>query len=590
MCRISGVVTKQRDKSIIHSIQCMTTSMEHGGPDDEGFYIDEELGIGLGHRRLSILDLSSAGHQPMWNQAKTIAIVFNGEIYNFKELKQQLRTLGRVFNSNTDTEVILEGYQVWGVKVFEKLNGMFAIGILDKNKNQLLLARDHIGIKPLYVHAGEDRFLFASEVRAFRAFDKDFPENSLWRGLFLLFGHLPEPYTTLEGVVALEPATVLTLDLHSFEVRHTKFYQPAFSSCISSAGESEVLVRDALESSVRSHLISDAPIGLFLSGGIDSSLLTLIAARSQSENLRTLSLQFDEVKYTESEYQRAIVAKTGAKHSYYKVGLSEFDRCYSDVLAAMDQPTVDGVNTYFISKYAKYEGLKAVLSGIGGDEVFGGYPSFERYPMWRKLRMVPSSLSKLASSNDYVSRAKLSFLHLPNLLSLYLMNRGIFTMQQASLLAEVDEMRLLDACFGVYGVGGEQHNNLLDNAEMEMTLYLKDQLLKDADSLGMWHGVEIRVPFLDRPLLEKTNAIDPGIRFFKSSKRLLKNSFKSELPPEIFNRRKQGFTLPFEHWFKQSQNTRPSNNNERMMFDMFKQGKVHWSKYWALKIIKEKCI
>jgi len=348
MCRIAGIVDST-STTLKEDILKMRDAMHRGGPDDSGLYFHNTLAFG--HRRLSIIDLSSAGHQPMISEDKNLVLCYNGEIYNFKQIRSDLENTGALFNTNTDSEVVLKAFEKWGNACFKKFNGMFALAIYNKAKNEITLARDHAGIKPLYYFFEEGKLYFASEVKALKALNR-FQENPDWRVYFLAFGHLPEPITTLKGVQPLLKGTILNINTISGEVKTERFSTFQFTSGIKNKEVALQKVKQILTSSVERQLISDAPIGLFLSGGIDSSLLTLLAQPLLKESLQTLSIVFDEEAYSERKFQEIIIQKTGANHSTFTVSEEHFYEALPDVLLAMDQPTTDGINSYFICKYA----------------------------------------------------------------------------------------------------------------------------------------------------------------------------------------------------------------------------------------------
>lgn len=585
MCRIAGIVTKEGGDDVEALIGSMTDAMRRGGPDDSGSYIDTAAGLALGHRRLSILDLTSAGHQPMWTSDGSIAIVFNGEIYNFLELKEALITLGASFHTQTDTEVILQAFKHWGNDCFHRFNGMFALAIYDKAAGEIILARDASGIKPLYYSINEKRLVFASEMRAFNSLPFHWEADECWRGLFLMFGHLPEPYTTLKHVRTLEKGCLLRIRIATLEHSITRYHSPAQRPAITDEDEALSAIQQSLTAAVKRHLISDAPIGLFLSGGIDSSILTIIAARFLPNRLHTLSINFDEQAFSEAVYQQLVIEVTGAQHHSFSVRQPDFEQHFPDILAAIDQPSIDAINTYFVCKYAKEGGFKAVLSGLGGDELFGGYPSFARYNKFRQLRKLRGVLPAIAPLGNRVL-SKLSFIHLPHLLSLYLLNRGLFPLAQAAALSGVQPQQLLEACNGITAVQQPPQHNIYDNVRIEQEMYMQNQLLKDADYMSMWHGVEVRVPFLDKDFLTTVNAIDPALRFRNHiQKELLVRAFFPVLPTAVWNRQKQGFTFPFEQWLKASEYFSPANDTEKKIYSFYKDGKLHWSRYWAVKLM-----
>lgn len=580
MCRIAGIYDP-RVKNLQEQVIDMRDAMQRGGPDDEGVFVHQQLPLAFGHRRLSLIDLSEAGHQPMMDEGLTI--VFNGEIYNYKELRSTLQHYGHRFRTESDTEVILKAYRQWGVDAFAYFNGMFALSILDEQREELVLARDHAGIKPLYYFLDRECLYFASEIRAFQQTEKKFAENKHWQTAFLSFGHLPEPITTLESVVPLEKGTALILELPSLKAKKKVFFNWKFTGKLKNEDEALQLMRETLEEAVERHLVSDAPIGLFLSGGIDSSLLTLIASRTQKENLHTLSIVFHEKQYSEERFQQLIIDKTKAKHQSFLVTKDIFNVQLEDAMEAMDQPTLDGINTYFISMYAKAYGLKAVLSGLGADELFGGYPSFQQQRRMDLVKKMPDGLlRKMQGFPDHRIR-KLSYAGMQNAAAEYLSYRGIFTpVSVASLLGCTEkEIELeLKALSVHYPINGLTNGNRI--SWMETNFYMQNQLLKDSDFMSMWHGLEIRVPFLDKEVMLMAGVIDAALKFKKDPpKYMLVKAFEQELPVEIWKRKKQGFTFPFEGWLKDNEFIMPSTNDEKKLYRDFQNRRLSWGRYWC---------
>jgi asparagine synthase (glutamine-hydrolysing) len=583
MCRIAGIFNRRADH-LEGDILRMRDSMHRGGPDDAGLFLHPELSLALGHRRLSFLDLSPAGHQPMVTPDGSLQVIFNGEIYNFREIRDELQQRGYRFYTQSDTEVILQSYKEWGTGCFERFNGMFALALWDNDKQELVLARDHAGIKPLYYYLDNEVLFFASEIRAFKALNSKWEVNNIWKPLFLLFGHLPEPFTTLKGVISLPKGEWMVIQLPSLTVKRGKHFTDDFTPRINDMETALEAARDILPKAVKRHLISDAPVGLFLSGGIDSSLLTLLAAPVLRDQLKTLSIQFAEAEYSEEAYQKIVIDITGAHHQAFPVNQSDFESTLPSILEAMDQPSIDAINTYFISMYARQCGLKAVLSGVGGDELFVGYPSFNRFRQWKYLNYLPASLSKHFGRFSNPKLAKLSFERFHPMLSLYLMNRGLYTVEKASDITGFTVKEVEDALQEINIPVNIDYNSPNANTAME-NLYMKNQLLKDTDYMAMWHGVEIRVPFLDRELVTVINSVSPSVKFRSDiPKSLLIEAFSTVLPAEIWCRKKQGFTFPFSYWLKKSENLRPSGKTQEAAFAGFSSGKMHWSRYWAIKV------
>lgn len=582
MCRIAGIFNP-KEQHLERRIVAMRDAMQHGGPDDQGLFIHPHLPLALGHRRLSLIDLSSNGHQPMHFKDAGLTIVFNGEIYNYREIKSTLQHYGLTFQTESDTEVILKAYSYWGVEAFEFFNGMFALAIWDERKQQLVLARDHAGIKPLYYHLEGTTLFFASEVRAFHYCGKKFEENDQWKTAFLTFGHLPEPVTTLNKVKPLPKGSALIIDLPSLNTKKYYFFKWKFKNELKIEEEALQLLRETLEQSVERHMISDAPIGLFLSGGIDSSLLTLIASKTQQQNLHTLSIVFNEKEFSEDKYQQLIIKRTNAKHRSFLVTKDIFNAHLDDAIAAMDQPSIDGINTYFISKYAKDYGLKAVLSGLGADELFGGYPSFQQQ---KKLKFVQKFPDKVLRGLQHLPdhrMKKLSYAGLQHSAAEYLTYRGIYTSNATARLLHLREAEVehtLEQIGKHYSLNGLEDGNRV--SWIETNFYMQNQLLKDSDYMSMWHGIEIRVPFLDKEVMMMASSIDPSIKFNQTlPKYLLVKAFENELPVEIWKRKKQGFTFPFEQWLKENEFSKPSTNEEEKLYNKFSQKRLSWGRYWC---------
>jgi len=582
MCRIAGIFNPA-SSDLTNDIITMTDCMKHGGPDDKGIYIDDELPLALGHRRLSFLDLSKAGHQPMSDLENRLQIVFNGEIYNFSELKNELKSHGHIFRTTSDTEVILKSYLQWGKDCFRRFNGMFALALYDKRSSILLLARDHAGIKPLYYSITGNCLYFASEVRAFTEFNPHWAENKNWRIHFLTFGNLPEPVTTLQNVVPLQKGKLLIISLPDLSATEEVFARFTFQSTINTLPEAVTQIREKLTAAVDRHLISDAPIGLFLSGGIDSSLLTLLAYKTLKNNLHTISIVFDEKEFSEAKFQKIIIDKMAAKHSSFTVNKDEFYQSVPDILRAMDQPSIDGVNSYFICKYAKKIGLKAVLSGIGADELFGGYHFFTMAGKIKLLEKLPSFVLASAERSRDFRIKKVAFLRHKNILGEYLLRRAVYTPYQVAAILDctaeevnrtishinVSDAALIQDARDVIS-SGEQH------------LYMQNQLLKDTDFMSMWHGLEVRVPFLDKQLMETVHSIAPSVKYDPVVKKhLLIKAFADILPEEIYQRKKKGFAFPLEKWISAVQTTNRRDKAFVKKLRQVKSGQIRWGHYWA---------
>ena len=376
MCGIIGVQTKRNltntdSYEFVKKFKNKVESLSHRGPDGSGINLQDHTI--LGHTRLSIIDLSNDGAQPMTYEKGDYVITFNGEIYNYREIKKDLIGLGYNFSTETDTEVILKGFIEYREKIFNKLNGIFALAIYDNKSKKLLLARDRFGVKPLYFRINDDSFSFASEVRSLRDQSDEISENS--KIIFLLFGSIIEPnsiYKDIKSFPAGHYGYVENCRLNTFKFYSSEFspkYNDSYIKCTKN-------IKKLFSKAIEKQLMSDAPIGVFLSGGIDSSLITGIASKYK-KNLKTISLEFRDQKYNEGTYQKIIASKFKTDHQSSVIKNDDFDLMVEGFIQSMDQPTIDGMNTYIVSNFAKRCGLKAVLSGLGADELFFGYPLYK---------------------------------------------------------------------------------------------------------------------------------------------------------------------------------------------------------------------
>lgn len=583
MCRIATIISKK--KGILQKeITAMADAMHRGGPDDSGYIVNEDIGYALGHRRLSIIDLSQAGHQPMANE--NIEIVFNGEIYNYKELKEELTLKGCSFFSNSDTEVLIKGYKTWGVEMLPRLRGMFAFVLIDKSNKTLLAARDHAGIKPLYMGQKDDDIYFSSEVRGLKA-ATDWTENPKWKMWFLTYGFLPEPVTTLQGVTTVPRGHYLNINLETKEHKAVAYHQYEYKGNIVDYNTAVSTTKHLVRQSVQRHLVADVPVGVFLSGGIDSSILAIIAQQQQKSPIETISIYFDDEKYSEKEYQELIIKKTGVKHHLYKITKEEFLNSWIDIYHSLDQPSVDAINTHFICKYAKQLGLKVVLSGLGADEIFGGYPSFNRvnkFGNYNRLAILNRLLLKSLSGG--YPRKKIDFLDKQIQASEYLLYRGLFTPSDTAKILQVPESEvwkeLSNARYQESMLGLATQDRA---AYYETSTYMQSQLLKDSDMQSMWHSLELRVPFLDKDLMDYVNNLHPSVKYHLSKtkpKSLLVDAFIDELPQQIWNRPKQGFTFPFENWFKTMNVFKNTEVVPAWAFDKFNKHQLNFARLWAI--------
>ncbi|MEP6614590.1 MAG: asparagine synthase (glutamine-hydrolyzing) [Mucilaginibacter sp.] len=588
MCRIAGIISKQFSTAeISDKVRVMCNALRHGGPDDEGIFLGEDVNMGFGHRRLSIIDLSQNGHQPMTDIQRRAWITFNGEIYNYLELKEELLKLGAQFHSDSDTEVILTAYLHWGTAAFAMLRGMFAFALYDITKSLTYLVRDSTGIKPLYYQAAKGQLIFASEIKAIKAANPAIEPDQTWPVRFLALGHVPEPYTTLKDVFSLKKGHYLTWKHHENNHTINSFTENLpVTKYITNIDTAHRQIHDCLKKAIKRQLISDAPLGVFLSGGIDSSLLSLLA-NEENEHLKTISIYFNEKNYDERVYQNAVLGKLkGAKFAHL-VQQADFELNFPHIISDMDMPTTDGINTWFISRYAHEDGLKAVLSGVGADELFGGYPSFNRIRYLRHLRNIPAALLGATNYMGTDRYRKISFLKHHHPLADYLLLRGLFVPDDIAEILDADVKQVNEVLFGENLIPDLGPYDKEHAAWFETNIYMQNQLLRDTDVLSMSHGLEVRVPFLDEDFQRLVNNISPEIRFNQHQpKKLLIDSFNGLLPESIWNRPKMGFTFPLQEWM--SKHAEISNTNlyrgklAQSVVKKFKKGQLHWSKIFAL--------
>lgn len=519
-------------------------------------------------------------------------ITFNGEIYNYAALKTELLTLGARFHSATDTEVIIQAYLHWGESAFGKLRGIFAFALYDVVNKLTYLVRDSSGIKPLYYYPANGQLSFASEISALSYAGIATETDPVWQVRFLAYGHIPEPYTTLKNVRSLPKGHFLRWDSHRNVYKIAKYDLPAPTGQITDANEACEMIRQSLRKAVNNQLMADADIGVFLSGGIDSSIITLLANEEQKSRLKTISIYFNEKSYDESQYQQQVFNNIQGEKRSHLVSQKDFEACMPQIIQAMDMPTDDGINTWFISKYAHEDGLKAVLSGLGADELYGGYPSFQRIQYIAYLRNIPSAL--LSSSVTLMPEKyhRLGYLAYDHPLAVYLTLRGVYAPNEIEGLLNITGREIADTLFGDVPEMPVVTYDKEYASWMETNLYMQNQLLRDTDVMGMSHALEVRVPFLDEDFQQLTHRIHPDLRFNKTQgKKLLIDSFRHILPEAVWNRPKMGFTFPLQTWMQHFRDISDPNlypnKTARHFIKKFNNNEIHWSKAFALYQLKQ---
>lgn len=556
MCGIAGIISNNnRQKHLEILLERMQTALRHRGPDDRGIFISQDRRAALAHTRLSILDLTAAGHQPMSTTDGRYWITFNGEIYNFKELRRNLEDEGEQFHSQTDTEVILKLYQRFAKDCVNHLRGMFAFAIWDDLEKTCFIARDPLGIKPLYYWQSGSTLVIASELRAILA--SGLPSISLNpEGLYgyLTTGSVPEPNTLIEGIQCLEAGH--WLNWQSGSLQKHQYWQIDFTPQNISVLEAQEKVRQALIDSIEHHFVSDVPVGIFLSGGIDSTSVLALARQTQTNKLRTYSITFEEPEWNEGDLSRKIAQQFDTDHKEYQITASLGRELFSKYLDSIDQPSIDGFNTFCVSQLASQDGTKVVLSGLGGDELFGGYKSFQTIPQlvhlskkFDSLQIIRSLTGKMLvcwSKSPKIKRLGDFLQQEPTVEAAYHTFRGIFADHEARELAHrYLEGKFLSICQDNLSIKGLP--SLEDRVSMlEISRYMRNQLLRDSDVMSMAHGLELRVPLVDRVLLETISSIPSNIRL-APQKQLLTQAIP-ELPFWILNLPKRGFSFPLQQW------------------------------------------
>ena len=647
MCGICGAAFATPKQDTESRVRVMTAAMSHRGPDGEGFLVNEPRapGLALGMRRLSIIDLPG-GHQPIWNETRDVAVIFNGELYNYRQLRDALALSGHRFSTQSDTEILVHAWEEWGEDCLPEFRGMFAFAVLDLSRRYatvpvLFLARDPLGIKPLYYTQTSDGFAFASEVRALLASGlcpKQISEDALTA--YLLFGSVSEPVTLLEGVFSLPPGHKMMTYIP--ERRRVPRARPWYDATHSSAARdpnrprefygAARLLRPLLKDAVEAHLIADVPVGLFLSSGLDSSAIAMLAGRAKA-GIQSFTLTFPGTTFDEAALARVVADRCGSQHTEVPLDGAAILSRIDEALAALDQPTMDGINTYFVSWAARQVGLKVALSGLGGDELFAGYSTFSDVPRLNKLaqtaKLLPAPLRRAlapmlrsvlggAGKSDAASKAASAWTDPRVLPHLYFFARALFP--PGSRLNDLVDPRFRVSAIGSDGVTLDPtwlawFQRVADEAAklepvaaiswLEMRTYMASTLLRDTDSVSMARSLEVRVPLLDTLLVEFVSALPDAARSKQGSqKALLVEALRDVLPPEILRQRKRTFTLPWDEWLRGPLRARldasfasPSSSlaqhlhfdGVRTVWSDFLAGKTSWSRPWSLYVLNEWC-
>ncbi|QKJ97583.1 MAG: asparagine synthase (glutamine-hydrolyzing) [Ignavibacteriota bacterium] len=674
MCGIFGVINFNGQHVDKEKVLSARDILAHRGPDDSGLYLSSynhtsiQSCVALAHRRLSIIDLSPSAHQPMTTEDGRFTIVFNGEIFNYEELREpisskQLAVSQNQFRTNSDTAVILKLYAMEGSDCLKRLRGMFAFAIWDDKEKKLFTARDRFGIKPFYYLHNDNEFIFSSELKAIKKYKNGLTLSMEGMDAFLKTGSVPAPLTIYEETTALLPGNYIEVRNHpSTPLRVTEKQYWSFFDLLTSNDshtersrsmapdnfvnltsqvirrrsnlnyddETKKIIRNSLLDSIKAHMVSDVEVGAFLSGGIDSTAIVSLMRQTGHDKIKTISVTFPGHQLDESKYSNLAAKKYETNHFEYRLQEDELINDFEKIIEAMDQPTIDGINTYFVSKAAASFGLKVVLSGLGGDELFGGYPSFINIPKYQRIKSLPfsRSLMKIAGTvlKGKIPAKAIEYFKNPNSPNAeYRMIRGLCTDNELRALRWLSEGQtsngkwqmenalqpMTNAQFTNDPMTKDYFSQIVIASEAKQSLsplqyisylescnYMRNQLLRDSDAFSMTHSLELRVPFVDHLLYANVLPyLDNG--FDKSFPKKMLVDAVSDLPAEIVHRPKQGFTFPFADWIKKGKmkdSINDSLNSSKMknyfnpqsllnLNNEFQKNKIHWSRVWAMYVL-----
>jgi len=575
MCGIVGLWSPQQkiNKEILLK---MRDILRHRGPDDAGIFIDKISNLGLAHRRLSIIDLSEKAHQPMPSGDGNLWITYNGEVYNFREIRKELENKGYKFQSNSDTEVVLKSFQEWGKDCLEKFRGMFSFAIWDKRNQKLYLFRDRLGIKPLFYYSTPKTFIFASELKSilgFPEFKKDIDFEAL--SYYLQLGYIPAPYTIFKNTFKLEPGSILEIN-EQLNLKKTKYWEPKlyFLKDKIQKSEEEIIgeLEELLKESFQYRLVSDVEVGIFLSGGIDSSLLTTLLQKNSSQKLKTFTIGFEEKAYNEAPFAEKVAKILGTDHHQYYLNSEDLRKIFLDFVEIYDEPFGDsaGLPTYLLSRFTS-EKVKVVLSADGGDELFWGY---SKYKVLNELKNTPYlfrllgekflrtlsppkaekicylfskifSLPKYSNLREKISKLT-NLLKGKNFPEIFQLASSYWIHSEVKNLIGDKTISTLNRFFQEININHQEQMQLWD-----ILTYLPDDILVKTDRATMSWSLEGREPYLDQKIVEYTATIPPKLKFKNNQQKyILKKILFKHLPKELFSRPKTGFRLPIYEWFK----------------------------------------
>jgi asparagine synthase (glutamine-hydrolysing) len=589
MCGIAGVISFQGDAQRLD-----LDLIQHRGPDSRGEWFSPDRRVWLGMTRLAILDLSPTGSQPMKDPATENVIIFNGEIYNHLSLREELERHGARFIGTSDTETLLAAYRHWGEAMLPRLKGMFTLAIYDHGDRSVFLARDRFGIKPLYLFAGSDEFLFVSEVRPITKRRRLHPSKESIAA-YLQWGSCPHESLLFPDITELAVGAHLRIASTGPGSPITFWPAKRMITANGAVRDRPAIVqrtRELLEKSVREHILSDVPVACFLSGGIDSSVITALAARELKHELHTFSVGFDQASHDESEYARRIADQYGTDHTEIRLSAEQVIETTKEAVMSMDLPSVDAINTYIVAKEVARRGFKVALAGVGGDEIFGGYPQFRFISRLKYLRLMPRVLFQLPLQ---FNKGRHLFSDIPRRSDAGTFAHWWRRVWNGALLREYG--------FSVPEIARESTPRLRDDfariSWSELRHYMRDVLLRDSDQMSMAVSLEVRVPFLDHELVEFVLGLPAREKKLRGMvKPLLVESMEDLLPREVYDRKKMGFQLPMDEWMRGplhaftidglahvTDHGLLATSQVRDLREEFMTGKLHWQKLWALVVL-----
>ena len=609
MCGINGILSYKNTNELQNTIAQMNQALVHRGPDSEGVEIHNN--IAFGHRRLSIIDLSNAGAQPISDSTKRYSLICNGELYNYKSLKKELHSYK--FKSTSDNEVILAAYIKWGKSCLNRFEGMYAFAILDKKENSIFIARDRMGIKPLYYFKSDQAFIFSSEIKALLS-SNHVPRTINKRAIFdyLRYQTVHAPQTMIKDVKMLMPGHYIKINNNETKIQKYWELPQHFSGTEKSYDEVKKNVKELMYSSIEKRMMSDVPLGAFLSGGIDSSIITGIMSELSHQKINSFSVNFAEPEFSEGKYARIIAKQFNTNHTEILLKPKDFLHNLPQALKYTDHPSGDGPNSYIVSKVTKEAGITVALSGLGGDELFAGYDIFKQTHSLlnnRLLQNTPALFRKTGAKllsiikkdirsqkiAEILGKDKLNFQHI------YPVSRLLFTEKQFNSFFVEKEIpaNQVQNMLCNFNLGPD---NILSNvSRAEINSYMQNILLRDTDQMSMASSLEVRVPFLDHKLVEYVLQLPDKYKYLHTPKKLLTDSINI-LPDSIINRPKMGFVLPWDLWLKNElfnfSDERIKNTAARSFFNEkailklwsdFLQAKVNtsWARLWVFIVLED---